>query len=150
MPVRTTKPASNSQCRMTADAVVVASRPDGLLDLEFAPIAGCSGCAGTCLWKRLQAARLDRLPAASRLEPGTKVTVALSARRLLLASTLLYGAPLAAILAGAAAGSLLTGSDLGTLTGAAAALALTITGLGALRRRLEQSTLSGLVVTPKP
>ena len=64
---------SESHCRLTADAVVLAARPDGSVDLEFAPFAGCAGCAGPCLWKRLQAARLDRLPIAQRLEPGTEV-----------------------------------------------------------------------------
>ena len=89
---------------MTASAVVVAARSDGRVDLEFAPARSCAGCAGTCLWKRLQNARIDRLPVAAALEPGTEVSVAIPARRLLVASALLYGLPLVAILAGAATG----------------------------------------------
>lgn len=152
MSARATHPASESEsrCRLTADAVVLAARPDGSVDLEFAPFPGCGGCAGTCLWKRLQASRLDRLPVAGRFEPGTEVTVALSAQRVMLASILVHGVPLAAILFGAAAGSLIAGSDLGALGGAAAALAIAIPGVGLLRRRVEAATLAGLVVRPKP
>jgi positive regulator of sigma E activity len=141
---------SESRCRLTADAVVLAARPDGSVDLEFVPFAGCGGCAGTCLWKRLQAARLERLPIAQRLEPGTEVTVALSAQRVMAASMLVHGVPLAAILLGAAAGSFIAGNDVGALAGAAAALAIAIPGFGLLKRRIETATLAGLVVRPKP
>jgi hypothetical protein len=68
----------------------------------------------------------------------------------LVASLLVHGMPLAAILSGAAAGSLISGSDLGTLAGVLVALAVTIPGLGRLRRRIETATIAGLVVTPKP
>jgi positive regulator of sigma E activity len=149
MPVRT-KPTRESHCSLTADAVVLAARPDGSLDLEFAPFAGCGGCAGTCLWKRLRAARLEHVQAREALAPGTEVTVELPARRVLVASLLVHGMPLAAILSGAAAGSLISGSDLGTLAGVLVALAVTIPGLGRLRRRIETATIAGLVVTPKP
>ena len=129
--------------------MVVSTRLNGFVDLEFSPAPQCGACAGTCLWKRLQAARLDRLPVSRQFKPGTKVTVALPARRVMLASILLHGAPLAAILAGAAIGSVIAGTDFGTLVGALSVLGAVIAGFGLLRRRLEQATLSSLVVTPK-
>lgn len=134
---------------MTAEAVVLATRADGRVDLEFSSAKACAGCAGTCLWKRLQAARLDRLPVSTALEPGARVTVSLPGQRVLLASILMYGAPLAAILAGAAIGSWGTGTDLGTLAGAGIALAIVVLSFGFWRQRLEMSTLKNLVVTPR-
>lgn len=150
MPVRTPQSESGSHCRLTADAVVLAARPDGSVDLEFAPSAACAGCAGACLWKRLQAARLERLRPPFALTPGTAVTVELPVQRLLGASMLVHGLPLAAILAGAAAGSAIAGSDLGTLAGALLALAAAILAARRLKGRIETATLAGLVVTPKP
>jgi positive regulator of sigma E activity len=133
---------------MTADAVVVAARADGYVDLEFSPSRQCAACAGTCLWKRLQSARLERL-AVGNLVPGTEVTVALSERSVLRASILLHGLPLAAILIGAAAGAAASGSDFGTMIGAVCGLTIAIAGFKGLSRRLEQATLADLVVTPK-
>jgi len=134
---------------MTADAVVVRARADGRVDLEFANASQCAACAGTCLWKRLQSARLERLAAGSGLVPGTAVTVSLPERSLLRASILLHGVPLAAILLGAAAGAAATGSDAGTLIGALVGLIAAIAGFRGLSRRLEQATLSHLLITPK-
>jgi positive regulator of sigma E activity len=131
---------------MTAAAVVVASRPDGLVDLEFAPARQCAGCSGSCLWRRLKSARLDRLRVAGALDPGTEVSVTIPARRLLLASLLLYGLPLTAILAGAALGSAIQGSDTGTLVGALTGLAVAVAAFGLVRARLERATLAGLIV----
>jgi positive regulator of sigma E activity len=148
-PVRKTQLNSQSDCQLTADAVVIAARPDGLVDLEFSSASRCAACAGTCLWKRLQAARLDRLPVAMEMKPGTEVTVALAGRRVLLASVLLHGVPLAAILAGAAIGSLMTGTDTGTLIGSVCAIAVVVAGFRHWRDRLERATFSSLVVTPK-
>jgi len=133
---------------MTADAVVVAARPGGTVDLEFRPRA-CAACAGTCLWRRLSASRIERLQTGEAFEPGTEVTLELSERRVLLASMLLHGVPLVAILVGAAVGAAVTATDLGTLAGAAAGLALALAGGRRLGRRLEQSTLSRLRIVPK-
>jgi positive regulator of sigma E activity len=134
---------------MTAAAVVVATRPDGLVDLEFAPPRQCSGCAGSCLWRRLERARLDRLPTSQAFEPGTEVAVILPAKSVLVASLLLYGLPLTAILAGAAAGAAIAGSDAGALIGALAGLAVAIAGFGLVRARLERATLAGLIVAAR-
>lgn len=124
-------------------------RPDGLVDLEFSSARQCAACAGTCLWKRLRAARLNRLPVARRLEPGTHVSVTLPGRSVLRASILLHGLPLIAILAGAAIGTWLTGTDTGTLIGALVAISVVMTGFGVWRARIERSTFSSLVVTQK-
>ena len=68
----------------------------------------------------------------------------------MLASILLHGVPLFAILAGAVGGSLVAGTDLGTLIGSVLALGIVIAGSRLMRRRLEEATLASLVVTPKP
>jgi hypothetical protein len=75
-----------SRC-LTAEAVVVAARANGCIDLEFQPAAGCAGCAGTCLWKRLQSTRIERLHAPGVFRTGTRVSVSLPERRVLLASS---------------------------------------------------------------
>jgi positive regulator of sigma E activity len=134
---------------MTADAVVVAARTEGCVDLEFAPTAPCASCAGTCLWKRAQASRLERLANVDGLAPGTEVTVALHERWVLLASLLLHGIPLLAILLGSALGSLLVGGDAGTFAGAAVAVLVVIAAFGRLRRRLERATLARLEIRPR-
>ncbi len=134
---------------MTADAVVVAAAADGCVDLEFAPRAECGACAGTCLWKRLSAARLERIAATAALRPGVAVTVSLSERQLLHASLLVHGMPLVAILIGAAAGAGFTGTDAGTLAGAAIAFLGVAALFGRWRKRIERATLDSLVIAEK-
>jgi sigma-E factor negative regulatory protein RseC len=134
---------------MTADAVVVAARAGGRVDLEFTPKL-CAGCAGTCLWKRLQATRLERLSTVGEFAPGTEVSVTLPERRVLAASLLLHGLPLAAILVGAALGAAFGHSDAATLTGAVAGIAVAVAAAKPLGQRLERSTLARLVIAPKP
>jgi positive regulator of sigma E activity len=141
--------ARQPDCRLTADAVVVAARPDGTVDLEFAPRKGCEGCAGTCLWKRLSAMRLQHLAVDCALAPGTLVSVAIPDRRVLHGALATYGIPLASILLGAAAGAAISGSDLGTLAGALLALVLVIAGFARFRPRLERALLSNLIVRPR-
>ncbi len=138
-----------SDCRLTADAVVVAARPDGTVDLEFAPHKGCEGCRGTCLWKRLAAMRLDRLAVDCKLAPGSAVSVAIPAEPLLYGALATYGIPLVSILAGAAAGAAVSGNDLGTLAGALVALALVIAGFRLYRPRLERALLASLRILPR-
>jgi positive regulator of sigma E activity len=133
---------------MSADAVVVAARAGGLVDLEFAPPKHCGACAGTCLWRRLAASRLDGLKAPGPLAPGTAVSVSLPERFVLAGSLLLHGLPLAALLAGAATGTALAGGDLGAFAGAALALLAVVAVFGRLRRWLERATLAHLVVRP--
>ncbi len=131
---------------MTADAVVVGVHADARVDLEFSPPVGCAGCAGTCMWKRLQAQRLEGLPVSVSLRPGDRVVVSLSGRHLLAASALAHGLPLAAIVMGAVVGTAVTGTDSGTLAGVALGVAAALAISGPARRRFERATLSGLVV----
>jgi positive regulator of sigma E activity len=142
--------ARDADCRLTADAVVVAARPDGTVDLEFAPHRGCEGCRGTCLWKRLAAMRLDRLAVDRELAPGCEVSVAIPAEPLLLGALATYGIPLVSILAGAAAGAAVSGNDVGTLAGAPLAITLVIAGFRLYRPRLERALLASLRVRPRP
>ena len=141
--------ARDSDCRLTADAVVVAARPDGTVDLEFAPHKGCEGCRGTCLWKRLAAMRLERLAVAGELTPGSAVSVSIPAEPLLYGALATYGIPLVAILVGAAAGAAVAGNDIGTLAGALLALALAIAGFRAFRPKLERALLARLCILPR-
>jgi positive regulator of sigma E activity len=136
-----------SRC-LTAEAVVVAARANGCIDLEFQPAAGCAGCAGTCLWKRLQSTRIERLHAPGVFRTGTRVSVSLPERRVLLASLLVHGLPLAAILLGAGAGAALIGTDLGTLVGAVLGIGIALVSCRPLGRRLERATLARLEIGP--
>jgi len=137
-----------SDC-LTAEAVVVAARDNGSVDLEFQPAAGCAGCAGTCLWRRLQATRLERLRAVGHFDLGERVIVSLPERRVLMASMIVFGLPLAALLLGGATGAAWSGTDFGTLAGALAGLGLAIAASRPLGRRLERATLTRLLISPK-
>lgn len=74
------------------------------------------------------------------------MTVTLPDGVLLLGALLVYGVPLAAVLAGAAAAAALFDSDLAIAAGAAAGLAAALAVTSLLRRRLEQATLRRLDV----
>lgn len=128
---------------LAADAIVRSVDADGYVELEFDPASRCAGCAGLCAWMRSDAAgKRIRLPAAARVEPGTRVRVSLPADRVLSSALLLFGLPLAALLVGGAAGALLTGSDPGTLAGALVGLAAAAGATRGLRRRAERATLA--------
>jgi positive regulator of sigma E activity len=77
---------------------------------------------------------------------GTAVTVTLPDRYLLAGALLLYGLPLAALLAGAVAGAAALGSDLAAAAGAALGLAAALLTSAPLRARLERATLRHLAV----
>ena len=149
MPVSVHQSRAPTDCQLSADAVVIGARPGGRVDLEFSAPPTCASCAGTCLWRRLRAARIDSLPVSESVAAGTKVSVVLTSGRVLFGSLLLYGVPLLAILAGALTGSLLSGSDSGTLAGVLIATALLAFVYRRYRRRSERFLLSGLLVTPK-
>jgi positive regulator of sigma E activity len=79
---------------------------------------------------------------------GATVTVTLPDRYLLLGTLLVYGVPLAALLAGAVLGVTAFGSDLGAAGGAALGLAAALLAAPFLRRGLERVTLREMVVRP--
>jgi positive regulator of sigma E activity len=88
------------------------------------------------------------LIAAEPLEVGAKVTVSLPERQLLLGALVVYGVPLAAVLAGGAAGAAVFGSDAAAAAGAAGAFAVALWSAASLRRRIERATMRHLVVGP--
>jgi len=133
--------SSGRRC-LAADAVVRSVDSDGYVELEFDPASRCAGCAGLCTWTRPDAGggRI-RLPSSVAMAPGTRVRVSLPADRVMSSALLLHGLPLAALLAGGAAGAVLAGSDVGTLAGALIGLGAAALGTRSLRRRAERSTL---------
>lgn len=129
---------------MSARAVVRAAHGDGYVDLEFEPAPGCAGCSGVCLWRRLRATQLARVPAGGALPAGTTVSVTLAEREILRGAVVAHGLPWLALLVGAAFGAGLVGSDLAVLAGAALGLAAAAVFMPGIRRRVERATLAGL------
>lgn len=72
------------------------------------------------------------------------MTLTLPDRLLLLGALLVYGVPLAALLAGAAAAAVLFQSDLAAAAGAGAGLIAALAATSFLRRRLERAMLRRL------
>ena len=129
----------------TASGVVTAAA-NGFIDVEFEPPPRCRGCGGACFWYRFPEKRRARLGATGDLPVGAKVSVALPDRLLLLASMLVFGLPLLALLGGAAAGAAALDSDLGAALGALLGLlAAALAGLG-LRRRAERAALERIAI----
>jgi len=120
----------------------------GFIDVELEPPPRCEGCNGACLWYRVPRHERLTLAADAAFPVGAAVTVTLPDRYLLLGASLVYGLPLAALLAGGVVGSVLLDSDLGAAAGAGVALALAVLVAPTLRRRLEQSTVRKLAVRP--
>ncbi|HEX6996464.1 MAG TPA: SoxR reducing system RseC family protein [Gammaproteobacteria bacterium] len=134
--------SSHQRC-LAADAIVRSVDADGYVELEFDPASRCAGCAGLCAWMQSVAAgERIRLQAAVGVEPGTRVRVSLPADHVLSSALLLFGLPLAALLAGGAGGALLVGSDAATLVGALLGLAAAVCTTRGLRRRAERATLA--------
>jgi sigma-E factor negative regulatory protein RseC len=131
----------------TARGVVVAAG-SGQIEVELEAPPRCEGCHGACAWYRLSCTR--RATLATPLAPpvGTTVTVGIADRYLLFAALLVYGLPLAALIGGAVLGSASAGTDLGTVAGAATALAGAVVVARPLRRRLESTMPGSLVVAP--
>jgi len=127
----------------SAQGVVTASCPSSV-EIEIDPPPRCASCAGACLWSRLPAKQRVSLPVDVVWRVGACVSVEIPERLLLYCSLLVYGAPLASMLAGAALGLLATGSDLGAAAGALAGLAVVLGFAMPLRRGLERSLLRQL------
>jgi positive regulator of sigma E activity len=127
----------------SARGVVTASCP-GSVEVEIEQPLRCAACAGACFWSRLPAEHRVSLPVDVAWRVGASVSVEIPERLLLHCSLLVYGAPLASMLAGAALGLFATGSDLGAAAGALAALAAVLGFAMPLRRGLERSLLRQL------
>lgn len=136
----------DSAC-LTVHATVRGAGPEGY-DVELDTSERCAGCSGYCMWSWGTGERTARLRSDLRLEIGERVRVSLPADRLLASTLLLHGLPLAALLAGGAAGALSTQSDVGCLIGAAAGLGATLLVAPRLRSRAEKLTAERVVVEP--
>jgi positive regulator of sigma E activity len=87
----------------------------------------------------------------TRREPlpvGAAVDVTLPERFVVLGAGLVYGVPLAALLAGGALGAALFASDLAAAIGAALAVGAALLAAPLWRRWLEKATLRELAVRP--
>jgi positive regulator of sigma E activity len=87
------------------------------------------------------------IAARSNIPVGSTVAITLPDRYLLLGAALVYGVPLAALLAGAAVAALFFESDLAAAAGAALALSVALLAASSLRSRLERATLRHLAVS---
>jgi positive regulator of sigma E activity len=122
----------------------------GRVDVDFEPPPRCKGCDGACVWYRMP--RAQRITFATPLDVdvaiGATVAVTLPERQLLLGTFVVYGAPLVALLGGAALGAAAFGSDLGAAAGAVAGLI----GAGAAaplwRSRFERAILRQIKILP--
>lgn len=135
---------SSTDCMTTTGVVISAG--GGRVEVEFAAPVGCRSCNGTCMWRRVSSARRATFSTDLPLRRGDAVSLSLPDRFLLAAAALLYGLPLAALLAGAVLGFALMGSDLGGLLGAVVGVAAAATAVPGLRRRLEGDTLGHLSI----
>lgn len=131
---------------LTARGVVRRARADGTVELELTPAAGCSGCRGACLWRRLSADPGLALRSTRPLPVGAEVSVSLPERFVLHTALVMHGVPWAALLAGAAVGAAATGSDLGTVAGALLGLVVALALTPGLRRRFERAVCDRLEV----
>lgn len=114
--------------------------------VELSPPPRCAGCGGACLWYRIEPRAELTLAANGSIPLGTTVAVTLPDRYVIAAAVLVYGWPLAALLAGAAVAAAAFGTDLAAAAGAAAALLAALLMAVPLRRRLERATLRRLAV----
>ena len=114
--------------------------------VELEPPARCEGCSGACLWYRVSPHGELTLAASGTIPVGTTVAVTLPDRYVLAAAVLVYGWPLAALLAGGAAAAAAFGSDLAAAAGAGTALVAALLAASPLRRRLERAALRHLAV----
>lgn len=134
---------------MTARGVVLGSAEDGFVDVELAETPRCAGCAGMCMWRRVDAGRKTRVPVTSSCpRAGTPVLISVPQNSVLRAALVVHGLPWAALLLGASCGTLIVHGDLGALLGAVAAVGLAVLLTPKLRRRIERQALKGLTLTP--
>lgn len=127
---------------------VVRKVTPGQVTIELAPPQPCAGCSGACLWYRVPQREQLTLAASGSIPVGAAVTVTLPDRYLLAGALLLYGLPLAALLAGAVAAATMLGTDLAAAAGAALGVSAALLASAPLRARLERATLRHLAVRP--
>lgn len=134
---------SRSASELITERARVLRVADGIAWVQCESQAGCARCAagegcGAGLFARLLRGRLQELPvrlsdsAMPEPAPGEWVLIGLSTSAVQNASFLMYGLPLAGLLAGAILASVARGNDLVALLGAIAGL---FTGLALARWR---------------
>jgi positive regulator of sigma E activity len=132
---------------MTARAVVRhADAKRGRVELEFVDLPACRGCEGACMWRRLPATTRMRFATDLPLHVGDPVLVSLPERYLLIGAIVLHGLPMAALLLGALAGFMVTGSDLGSVGGAVGGVALAVIATPRLRRHVERAMMQHFIL----
>lgn len=100
---------------------------------------GCGGgLIGRWLGDRLHEVRVGH---DGGIEVGDCVVIGVDERALLYATVVVYGVPLAGMLAGALAGDRWLGGDLGALAGAGAGLAIGFTWMRAFSRKMRSRRL---------
>jgi sigma-E factor negative regulatory protein RseC len=140
------RPYQSAADGMTTSAIVRGIAHDGAVEIEISGAVGCRGCEGTCTWRRMRPnTRMTITAVDTPVSVGDAVTVQLPAHSVLLGALLLYGTPLAGMLAGALLAGLAGGwSDLAVLAGAVAGTAVAVVAMPAAKRRLEAAMLRQL------
>ncbi len=128
------------------EAEVVGVESGGFLRLQVSPRSACVGCSGLCLWQRRGELRICCESAAAQVVEGSRVAVRIPSELIVQSSLMLYGLPLALLLLGALAGSLVLESDAGSLIGAIAGLVVAYGTFGSLRVKLERKALRELKI----
>jgi positive regulator of sigma E activity len=141
--------AAGSDVRGCPARGIVTATQSGRVEIELAAPPRCHGCDGACSWYEIGSRRRRVVLATERaFRVGAAVSIQMAGRYWIMAAVIVYGLPLAALLAGAALGFAAAGTEFATAVGAAAGFA----GAAALGRRLrrysEHLTLRSLVVEP--
>ena len=140
---------SSAQFMMT-QARVCTVHSDSMVDVELIKPARCKGCEGSCTWFRTPETGKLRLQTSDPLAVGQPVRIMLPVRYVLIAAALLHGLPWLSLLLGALVGSLVGGTDMSCLIGAATGFAGTLFLTPGWHRRLEVATDKQFRVVPGP
>jgi len=103
-----------------------------------------------CMWRRVEGQRLQGRFEGVSLMPGDTVQLSLPERYLLYGSVIIYGLPLAGLLVGALAGSILIEGDAGTFFGAIAGIGAIFVLTPSMRRCIERIVLGKVAVNQLP
>lgn len=122
----------------------------GLVEVEFPEPTSCRGCEGACRWFRRSHLTRLRVAGPAGAAVGDDLVVELPARYVLGSAVLLHGLLWAALLAGAAIGASLGGSDLSCLVGAAGGFVAGTAMVRRLQHHLASATAARLrAVVPR-
>jgi positive regulator of sigma E activity len=135
---------------MAMQARVCAIVDTGFVDVEFPELASCRGCEGACRWFRQSRRARLRVARPAGAAVGDDLIVELPARFVLGSAALLHGLLWGGLLAGAAIGASLGGSDLSCLVGAVGGFGVATAVLRRLQGQLASATAANLrAVVPR-